>query len=92
MAIPVLDRITQLTSTAPPLISTHVVSKQASSRKAAAGFILAGEISSVGIGGCHVKLPPTHGGPRPMIPLILQAGAGESPLDIVTLILNASPS
>jgi biopolymer transport protein TolQ len=91
MALPVLDRITQLISTAPPSISTHAGNRQARTRTAAVGFILAREISSVGIGAGHVKLPSTHGGHRSMSPLLLQAGGGEASLDIVSLILNASP-
>jgi biopolymer transport protein TolQ len=39
----------------------------------------------------HVPLKPHDGGPRLMLPLILQAGAGEARLDIISLILNASP-
>src|SRR4029079_10317108 len=49
------------------------------------------ESSSVGMGAGHVKLPCTHGGHRSMSPLILQAGTGETSLDIISLLLNASP-
>src|SRR4051794_9792750 len=57
MALPILDRITQLISTAPPSISTHADNSPARNRKATVVFILGLEISSVGIGAGHVKLP-----------------------------------
>src|ERR1041385_1558896 len=40
MALPVLERTTQLLSTAPPSIFTQVASKHTSDRNAGAGFIL----------------------------------------------------
>src|SRR5262245_51840863 len=91
MALPASDLTTQLISTAPPSIFTQAASRQTSDRKAAAGFILDAESSSVGIGTGHVKLPPTPGGHRSMSALILQAGGGEQSLDIIQLLLNASP-
>src|SRR5262245_4721363 len=91
IALPAFDLTTQLISTAPPSIFTQAASRQVRDRKAVAGFILDLESSSVGIGSGHVKLPTTHGGQRSMSALILQAGGSEQSLDIIQLLLNASP-
>ena len=76
MALPARDRMTQLISTAPPLISTHAVSRHVRSRKGTAASCRSagsgvGSLpsptreSSVGIRAGHVKLlPPTQGGHR----------------------------